>query len=45
MKPLHGTGEWPMDIVMCKVELRARIREQLAAARVAKLKYRGLAAI
>ena len=30
---------------MCKVELRARIREQLAAARVAKLKYRGLAAI
>ena len=32
-----------MDIVMCKVELRARIREQWKAARVAKLKYRGVA--
>ena len=33
-----------MDInVMCKVELRARIREQYQAARVAKLKYRGVA--
>ena len=45
MKSLQGTGEWPMDIIMCKVELRARIREQWKAARVAKLKYRGLAAI
>ena len=41
--PDHGTGVRYFGIIMTDLELSQRIREQKAAKRKAKLKYRGVA--
>ena len=41
----HGTGVSYFNYVMSIVEVRQRVREQQQAAKVCKLKYRGVAYI
>ena len=45
MSPDHGTGVRYFLTTMTKVEVEARVREQKAAEKAAKLKYRGIAYI
>ena len=45
MSPDHGTGVRYFLTTMTKVEVQARVREQKAAEKAAKLKYRGIAYI
>ena len=39
----RGCGTSHMEIIMPNVELQARVKEQKAATKQAKLKYRGVA--
>jgi hypothetical protein len=43
MTPIHGTGDRYFFPTMTQVETEARVREQKAAEREQKLKYRGVA--